>query len=268
MTDPARRAVPSPLSAFLAEGRITGRAAASSRGARRSAAAAALAAAALLGACASPQDVQETRDLAKAYETRVFDLERQLAECERDRGQMRAQLQNERLGNLSTASYSGDIQERMRSLESLLDGLGRPPGPIERFEVEGGYLFMIQDKVLFESGSDELGQEGQAALRSLSEEIALAPHGRIFVRGHTDSDPVKRPETVRRFPHGNIDLAASRAVSVGAFLIEEKLIDASDIVIMGFGQHQPLRPNDSADNKRLNRRVELFVSDPDSDEGK
>ena len=34
------------------------------------------------------------------------------------------------------------------------------------------------------------------------------------------------------------------------------------LVVMGFGQWSPLKPNDSADNKRLNRRVEIFVSDP------
>jgi flagellar motor protein MotB len=33
------------------------------------------------------------------------------------------------------------------------------------------------------------------------------------------------------------------------------------VVVVGFGQHDPIRPNNSADNKRLNRRVEIFVSD-------
>ena len=36
----------------------------------------------------------------------------------------------------------------------------------------------------------------------LIEQIAAQPYQRIWVRGHTDTDPVKRPETVQRFPHG------------------------------------------------------------------
>jgi chemotaxis protein MotB len=212
--------------------------------------------------CASPMQVQETRDLAKAYENRVYDLERQLAECERERGRLKDQVSDARMGNLSNATYGGEIQERMRSLEALLDGLGRPLEDIERFDVEGGYIFMIQDKVLFASGSDELGAEGQAALVSHAMVIQQRPHGEIFVRGHTDSDPVKKEETKRRFPKGNLELSAARAIAVGAYLIEAASVPPKDVVVMGFGQWNPLKANDSADNKRLNRRVEIFVSDP------
>jgi chemotaxis protein MotB len=218
--------------------------------------------AALAAGCASPMQVQETRDLAKAYENRVYDLERQLAECERERTRLGGQLRDERMGNLSDATYGGEIQERMRSLEAMLDGLGRPLQDIERFDVEGGYILMIQDKVLFESGSDELGSDGKAALASLAGEIQQRPHGEIFVRGHTDSDPVKKEETKRRFPKGNLQLSAARAIAVGSYLIEAASVPPKDVVVMGFGQWNPLKPNDSADNKRLNRRVEIFVSDP------
>lgn len=217
---------------------------------------------ALAASCASPQEVQQTRDLAKDYENRFFDVQRQLQECEKERARITAQLRDERLGNLSNAGYTGDVKERIDSLEALLDGLGRPVNDIERFDVEGGYLFMIQDKVLFASGSDELGAEGQAALRQLASEIQQRAHGDIFVRGHTDSDPVKKEETKRRFPNGNLQLSAARAISVGTYLINDASVPARDVVVMGFGQHQPLKPNDNAENKRLNRRVEIFVSDP------
>ena len=33
---------------------------------------------------------------------------------------------------------------------------------------------------------------------------------------------------------------------------------------MGFGPWNPLRANDSSDSKRLNRRVEILISDPES----
>lgn len=217
---------------------------------------------ALAAACASPQEVQQTRDYAKACEIKVYDLQRQLAECVSERSRISDQLSDMRLGSLSNASFSGEVTDRIASLEEMLDGLGRPVKDIERFDVEGGYILMIQDKVLFESGSDELGQEGQLALRTLAGEIHQRPHGEIFVRGHTDSDPVKKEETKRRFPNGNLQLSAARAISVGAFMISQYPASAKDIVVMGFGQWSPLKPNDSAENKRLNRRVEIFVSDP------
>jgi flagellar motor protein MotB len=36
-----------------------------------------------------------------------------------------------------------------------------------------------------------------------------------------------------------------------------------DIAVAGFGPHDPIRPNKNADEKRLNRRVEIFVADRD-----
>jgi len=33
------------------------------------------------------------------------------------------------------------------------------------------------------------------------------------------------------------------------------------VTVAGFGQYEPIKPNDSSDNKRLNRRVEIFVAD-------
>ena len=55
---------------------------------------------------------------------------------------------------------------------------GDATGPlkdVERFDVEGGYMFMIQDKLLFESGKAELGAEGRVALLELVAEIDATP---------------------------------------------------------------------------------------------
>jgi chemotaxis protein MotB len=81
------------------------------------------------------------------------------------------------------------------------------------------------------------------------------------VRGHTDSDPVSKPSTKQKFPHGNLQLSAMRAVEVAAALAGTDKVKSRDIVVAGFGQHDPLKKNDNADNKRMNRRVEIFVAD-------
>ena len=81
------------------------------------------------------------------------------------------------------------------------------------------------------------------------------------MRGHTDSDPVSKPATKEKFPHGNLELSAMRAVNVAAELSGSDKVPARDVVVVGFGQYDPVKENTSADNKRLNRRVEIFVSD-------
>ncbi|MCP3919960.1 MAG: OmpA family protein [bacterium] len=216
--------------------------------------------ASLLASCVSQQQYDEAVSLAKRYQTDLHDLEAQMASLEGENTRLASEMRTGDISQLQNANFS-TIQERMSDLQKQLMELNRPLKDVERFDVEGGYIFMIQDKLLFESGQAELGEEGRTALLELVSEISAAPHGRIMVRGHTDSDPVKKPETLKRFPRGNLELSAARAVAVGHLLTTEGKIPANDVVVMGFGRWEELLPNDSAANKRLNRRVEIFVAD-------
>ncbi len=226
---------------------------------------AAVALLALGASCATPYDVNTTRALAKDYESQVFDLERKLAEKNRELESLHETYARQRRSSITNAG-TGDssLQARLDNLASMIGEREGPVQDVERFDVEGGYLFMVQDRILFDSGSASLGAEGSQALASIAQQIAAAPHGTIYVRGHTDSDPVKKPETLQRFPGGNLDLSAARAVAVGSSLLSSASIRAADVVVMGFGAHKPVKPNTSPESKRLNRRVEIFVSDPGS----
>jgi len=206
------------------------------------------------------QQYDEAIQLVDSYQTQLHDLELAQAKLESQNARLKAQLSQAEVQTLE-AGMSPNVQARMSELQRMLENLGRPPGDIERFDVEGGYVFMIQDKVLFASGSAELNPAGRSALLGLAQKIRSSSHGRIFVRGHTDNVPVKKAATLKRFPHGNLQLSAERAVSVAALLINEGSVDARDVVVNGYGQWEPLAPNDNADNKRLNRRVEIFVAD-------
>ncbi|TDJ71454.1 MAG: hypothetical protein E2O39_08340 [Planctomycetota bacterium] len=210
--------------------------------------------------CVTQEQYEESVGLAKSYQTKLYDMEQHSARLETENERLRAELRRNEAGILD-AGFSESVEARMSELQRMLEDLDHPIGDIERFDVEGGYVFMIQDKILFESGSADLGAEGKAALLGLAGEIGSAPHGRIFVRGHTDSDPVKRPATVKKFPHGNLQLSAERAVAVAALLVSHADIAARNVVVAGYGQWEPVAPNDSIDNKRLNRRVEIFVAD-------
>jgi len=221
--------------------------------------AAGLAVCGTLASCVSQQQYEESVALAKAYQTELHDKEQALARAETEADRLRADLRRNQAEVLE-AGFSESVEARMSELQKRLEELGRPPGDIERFDVEGGYVLMIQDQVLFESGSAEVEEGGRTKLMQLAREIQAAPHGRVLVRGHTDSDPVKRPETVKRFPNGNLQLSAERAVSVASILIGGGVAPA-DVVVAGHGQWQPVAANESEASKRLNRRVEIFVAD-------
>lgn len=71
----------------------------------------------------------------------------------------------------------------------------------------------------------------------------------VEVQGHTDADG---PE------NKNQELSQARAESVKAYLVS-KGIDANRLSTVGFGESKPKVPNDSLENKALNRRIEFIV---------
>jgi len=165
------------------------------------------------------------------------------------------------------ASVTRGIDERMAELQKMAGSLGAP-GDVTVLSVEGGYGLRLSDAILFQSGSAEVRPEGQDVLARMAKEISSRPFQRVWVRGHTDSDPVKKPETLQRFPHGNLQLSAARAIEV-AVALGKAGVDPSRIVVAGFGASDPVVPNVSATNKQKNRRVEIFVIDDESkDEAK
>ena len=216
----------------------------------------------LLASCVSRQQYNESQDWAQVYQEQALEAQKRVVELEAENDSLRSKLRDGEIGTLEAgATVDPDFESKLSDLKSQLSQLNRPPGPIERFEVAGGYVLMIQDKVLFSSGSYDLGEEGRRELIKLAKEIQSTPHGRIMVRGHTDNVPVVKPKTLERLPYGNLQLSAMRAVSVASLLIKEGGLPGADVVVEGFGPWEPIASNDSAENRRLNRRVEIFVEE-------
>lgn len=213
-----------------------------------------------LTSCATTKDYDDAVANAKYYQGQLHETEVRMAKAEEENARLRKRLAENDVNGLKEASAT-DLDSRLSDLQAKIDGLGRPLQDIEKIDVDGGYVLMVQDKILFESGSAELSADSKSAMDKIIGEIASKPHGRIWVRGHTDSDPVSKPQTKAQFPHGNLQLSAMRAVVVADAISATDKIKARDLVIAGFGSHDPLHKNDSAENKRLNRRVEIFVSD-------
>lgn len=215
----------------------------------------------LATSCVSQQAYDDAIVKTKRAQQELIEREQAMDKLQHDNSELRRAIAMNDVSGLSNAGFGDDLDTRLSGLEAKIDGLDHPLQDIEKIPVDGGYVLMVQDKILFPSGSAEVTEDGKKALTKIAGEIDAQPHGRIWVRGHTDSDKVSKPSTKERFPHGNLQLSAARAVEVASELITSGKVPARDVAIIGFGQYDPIRKNDSADNKRLNRRVEIFVSD-------
>jgi chemotaxis protein MotB len=123
-------------------------------------------------------------------------------------------------------------------------------------EVETDYpriIVRIQEKGSFPSGSADLDPEFFQVMAKISEKLAGVP-GSIVVAGHTDNVPI----ATRRF-RSNWELSAARAVTVTHALLSNPAVDPARVVVQGLAESNPLAPNDNAENRARNRRVELIL---------
>ena len=122
--------------------------------------------------------------------------------------------------------------------------------------VEGGedrIVIRVQERGLFPSGNSTLKGQFKATLTELGDALNDIP-GLITVSGHTDSRPVKS----KRF-RSNWDLSSARAASVVTLFREEVGIPGERLAAVGFADSRPVAPNDTAENRSENRRVEISL---------
>ena len=104
--------------------------------------------------------------------------------------------------------------------------------------------------VLFRSGSFELLSGARERLAKVSGIVLAYPSLHVAVEGYTDS--------VGGDAY-NQDLSEHRAQAVRDYFVQQG-ISADAIEARGFGKSEPIAPNDTAEGRQQNRRVELVLS--------
>lgn len=118
---------------------------------------------------------------------------------------------------------------------------------------ERGLVVRFAEQVFFDLGEATLKPEARETLRKLAGTLRSLPNP-LRVEGHTDNLPINTP----RFP-SNWELSVHRATNVVRFLIEEEGFDPQKLSAAGYSEYRPLKPNDSAENRAMNRRVDIVI---------
>jgi chemotaxis protein MotB len=124
---------------------------------------------------------------------------------------------------------------------------------------DGRMVIELANDVLFDSGQTSIKPEGQKAIADVAAVLRTIGNRRFQVAGHTDNVPI----TTAKF-NSNWELSAERAVVVVRFLITRGL-RADLLSAAGYGEFDPIAPNDSPVNKAKNRRIEITLQ-PNIDE--
>lgn len=178
------------------------------------------------------------------HKQRIAELERQLADRDRE-----------------LESLRGTLSAEQQKLKEAQRGLVRALRP----EIEKGditvdlnnerLLINLASGYLFGSGQDELKPEGADALKRVGAVLKDYPEYKVAVDGHTDNVGI-RGELKKKFPT-NKELSEARAAHAAKALEEGGL---SAPAIHGYADSQPVEPNTTPAGRAKNRRVEVRVT--------
>jgi len=108
-------------------------------------------------------------------------------------------------------------------------------------------------EIAFPPGGDSLTPEMLPILDRVTKALATSP-GTVMVAGHTDNVPINSQEF-----GSNWELSTDRAVSVVHQILELGNLTPERIRAVGYGDTKPVAPNDTPENRALNRRVEIVI---------
>jgi chemotaxis protein MotB len=117
-----------------------------------------------------------------------------------------------------------------------------------------GIRISLSESITFPSGSADLIPGARDIIASIAA-LLKEDIREVEVQGHTDDVPIGASSRFR----SNWDLGAARAVTVVHVLIDESPLSAEQFKGSTFSEYRPLRPNDGAENRSRNRRVEIYV---------
>ncbi|WP_042356002.1 OmpA family protein [Bacillus rubiinfantis] len=119
-------------------------------------------------------------------------------------------------------------------------------------DTKRGVEITFDEVILFDPGRATLKKSSYITLNSISKLLKQLANP-ISIEGHTDNVPIQNP----KYP-SNWELSSARAVSVLHYF-ETKHIAKNRLQFVGYGEYQPIYPNDTDEHRKANRRVNIVI---------
>ncbi len=214
----------------------------------------------------------EEREIGAAARKRAEAVAEQVAALRRELAMVNTALEASETREDARLAEIVDLEERLgRALISRVAELARYRSEFfgKLREVLGnqegirivGDRFVVQSEILFDSGSTDFSENALVqinglanTLKDVSARIPDSVDWVLRIDGHTDRIPINTPA----FP-SNWELSTGRAIAVVRQLIDRG-IPADRLFAAGFGSNHPIAKDNTVDAYRLNRRIELKLT--------
>jgi chemotaxis protein MotB len=189
---------------------------------------------------------KELKDVRDEYEKKIAALKKEI-------NNLNAELSNLEKLTQKQKDELARMEDQAKELEKqLADEIQKGDITLKRFHDR--LIIDIGEKISFDSGKADLKKDVMPALRKISTILNNYPGNRIIIEGHTDNVPI----STSRF-RDNWQLSTERALSVLNYILREKGVNPTRFSAAGYGEYNPVVPNDTPANRSLNRRVEIVV---------
>src|SRR5262244_4363759 len=122
----------------------------------------------------------------------------------------------------------------------------------------GAIKYTVNSDLLFPSGGWQMSDRGKQIIAGFAAKLAPTQQNKILVSGYTDNAPIGAA-LARQGITSNEILSQKRAEDVMEYIVSQGL-NPDLISAQGFGDSHPIGPNDTAQGRAQNRRVELSLA--------
>jgi chemotaxis protein MotB len=130
-------------------------------------------------------------------------------------------------------------------------------GQVHVTRLQGAIKVTVNSELLFPSGGWQMPPQAAKTIAEMAPVLAPMQTVHITVIGYTDNVPIG-PELRQQGIATNEDLSLKRAQTVVQYLVSQG-VNPNLLTAQGLGDANPVAPNDTAQGRSQNRRVELTL---------
>ena len=143
--------------------------------------------------------------------------------------------------------------------ETLSKALNAFEGKGLTVEQKNGKVYVsMENKLLFQTGSWAVGNEGRRAVVEVGKVLVQNPDITVLIEGHTDNDKILG--NIGGGIESNWDLSTKRATAIVNILAENASIQKKNLTAAGRGEFAPIMSNETNEGKAKNRRIEIILT--------
>ena len=124
--------------------------------------------------------------------------------------------------------------------------------------LQGAIKYTVNSDLLFPPGGWQMSDAGKQIIARLAKQLAPTQQNKLVVNGYTDNAPIG-PGLEKQGITSNEILSQKRAENVMQFLISQG-VKPDMISAKGYGDSEPIAPNNTAAGRAKNRRVEIALA--------